>query len=102
TGSSSSAFDESWTQPWGEVARVRDQHNELRVSVEETSALHRRFDLVVRAFDDGVGFRYEFPQQPNLGAVEIQDELTEFTMADNAKTWWIPSNRARLDRSEFL
>ena len=94
--------DEIWTQPWGEVARVRDQHNELRVTAEETTSRHRRFVVVFRAFDDGVGFRYELPEQPGLADFEIMDERTEFTFAQNARAWWIPSNKPRLDRSEFL
>jgi alpha-glucosidase len=94
--------DESWTQPWGEVARVRDQHNELRVTAEETTSRHRRFVVAFRAFDDGVAFRYELPEQPGLRDFEIMDERTEFTFAQNARAWWIPSNKPRLDRSEFL
>jgi len=101
-GSSRSSYDSTWTQPWGEVARVRDHHNELRVSVAETRSLGRRFDVVFRVFNDGVGFRYELPQQPNLGAFEIINELTEFALADNATAWWIASDRPRLDRSEQL
>ena len=96
------SHDEWWTQPWGEVSRVRDHHNELAISVEETGAPSRRFILRVRAFDDGVGFRYELPEQPGLGAFEITGELTEFTLADNARAWWIPSNTPRKDRSEML
>ena len=102
TDTTRQSHDEWWTQPWGEVARVRDHHNELAVSVAETAAPNRRFTLRVRAFDDGVGFRYEFPEQPGLGAFEIADELTEFTFADNPRVWWIPSNRPRMDRSEML
>jgi len=94
--------DETWTQPWGEVARVRDQHNELRITAEETTSRHRRFVVAFRAFDDGVAFRYELPEQPGLGDFEIMDERTEFTFAQNARAWWIPSNKPRLDRSEFL
>jgi len=94
--------DETWTQPWGEVARVRDQHNELRVTAEETTSRHRRFVVAFRAFDDGVAFRYELPEQPGLGDFELMDERTEFTFAQNARAWWIPSNKPRLDRSEFL
>ena len=94
--------DEWWTQPWGEVSRVRDHHNELAVTVEETVAPRRRFTVRVRAFDDGVGFRYELPEQPGLGGFEISDELTEFALADNARAWWIPSNWPRMDRSEML
>src|SRR5258705_10528472 len=102
TGSSRDSADETWTQPWGEVARVRDHHNELRVKFSETTSTARSFDVVFRVFNDGIGFRYDVPAQPNLGAFQIEDELTEFALADDAKAWWIPSNRPRLDRSEML
>ncbi|HEX9483038.1 MAG TPA: glycoside hydrolase family 97 N-terminal domain-containing protein, partial [Gemmatimonadaceae bacterium] len=101
-GETHSSFDETWTQPWGEVARVRDHHNELRVEVAETTAPNRHFTFAVRAFDDGIGFRYELPDQPGLTDYEISDELTEFALADNGRAWWIASNRPRLDRSEQL
>ena len=94
--------DETWTQPWGEVTRVRDHHNELTVSVAEVAPPGRRFVVVFRVFNDGVGFRYELPAQPGLGEFAITDELTEFALADDARAWWIPSNRPRLDRSEML
>ena len=100
--SSRSTVDTTWTQPWGEVSRIRDHHNELKVSVTETGPPDRKFTVAVRAFNDGVAFRYEFPAQPNLGDFAITDELTEFALADNARAWWIASNRPRLDRSEQL
>jgi alpha-glucosidase len=102
TDTTRQSHDEWWTQPWGEVARVHDRHNELAVTMEETTAQGRRFTLRVRAFNDGVGFRYELPEQPGLGEFQISDELTEFAFADNARAWWIPSNWARKDRSEML
>jgi alpha-glucosidase len=102
TNSQRASYDSTWTQPWGEVARVRDHHNELRVDVAETKAPARRFTVVFRVFDDGVGFRYELPDQPAITDYEISDELTEFTLADNGSAWWIASNRPRLDRSEQL
>jgi alpha-glucosidase len=102
TDTTRTSHDEWWTQPWGEVARVHDHHNELAVSVEETAAPGRRFTVRVRAFNDGIGFRYELPEQPGLGAFEITDELTEFALADNPRAWSIPSNRPRMDRSEML
>lgn len=102
TDSLRQTHDEWWTQPWGEVARVHDHHNELAIGVTEIAAPSRRFTLRVRAFNDGVAFRYEFPQQPGLGAFEISDELTEFALADNARAWWIASNVPRKDRSEQL
>jgi len=102
TDTTRGSHDEWWTQPWGEVARVRDHYNELAVMVEERAAPGRRFTLRIRAFDDGIGFRYELPEQPGLGSFAISDELTEFNLADNARAWWIPSNWARMDRSEML
>ncbi|MDQ4079404.1 MAG: glycoside hydrolase family 97 N-terminal domain-containing protein, partial [Gemmatimonadota bacterium] len=102
TGSTTSSADTTWTQPWGEVARVRDRHNERRLSVSETGATARNFVVVFRVFDDGLGFRYEFPEQPGLGEFAITQELTEFSFVDDARAWWIPSNRPRLDRSEML
>jgi alpha-glucosidase len=102
TGTARNSVDHTWTQPWGEVARVRDHHHELAVSLAESGPPHRRFEVVFRVFDDGLGFRYRFPEQPALGAFEIVEELTEFAFADNPKAWWIPSDRPRLDRSEML
>src|SRR5881396_1449285 len=99
---SRATVDETWTQPWGEVARVRDHHNELRITVAEVTSPGRRFVVAFRAFNDGIGFRYELPAQPGLGEFAMTDELTEFTLADDARAWWIPSNRPRLDRSEML
>ena len=102
TDSTRQSHDEWWTQPWGEVARVHDHHNELAVGVQEIAGSSRRFTLRVRAFNDGIGLRYEFPAQPGLGAFEITDELTEFSFVDNPRAWWIPSDRPRMDRSEML
>jgi alpha-glucosidase len=102
TDSARQSHDEWWTQPWGEVARVHEQYNELAVGVAEQGGAGRRFTVRVRAFDDGIGFRYELPDQPNLKQFEITDELTEFALADNARAWFIPSDRPRMDRSEML
>jgi len=101
-GVARSSYDTTWTQPWGEVARVRDQHNELRVTVQERASAGRRFVLAVRAFDDGVAFRYELPADGGFGEFAIQDELTEFTLADDGKAWWIPANKPQPDRTEEL
>jgi alpha-glucosidase len=94
--------DTTWTQPWGETQTVRDHHAELLVRVAETAGLRRTFTVSFRAFDDGVAFRYDLPAQPNLGTFAITEELTEFVLADNPKTWWIPANRPAMDRYEFL
>jgi alpha-glucosidase len=94
--------DETFPLPWGEVSSVRDQHRELRVRVTETAGLRRRMVIVVRAFDDGVAIRYELPDQPNLRAFEIIDELTEFALAEDLKAWWVPADVPSPDRQEML
>ncbi len=100
TGSARDTVDETWTQPWGEVEQVRNHYHELRVSVTEAHAPGRRFDVVFRAFDDGIAFRYEVPRQPALTDFEMTDELTQFTVATDGRAWWIPANE--WNRYEFL
>jgi len=102
TGSSRASRDTVWIQPWGEVSRVRDSHRELRVTVAERASAGRTFDVVFRVFDDGVGFRYDFPRQDALREFQIMNELTEFTFANEGRAWWIPSDQPRMDRSEML
>lgn len=92
--------DGTWEQPWGERRRVRDEYNERTFQLETTSADKRRFLLRVRAFNDGVGFRYEVPVQRAYDTVEIVDELTEFRILETATAWWIPGRG--WNRYEFL
>lgn len=66
----------------------------MKVSVKENSKLTRQLVINFRVFDDGFGFRYEFPEQKNLKEFIIMDELTEFNFADDHKTWSIPYNTA--------
>lgn len=94
--------DTTWGLPWGEVSRVREHYNELRVQFAETVAPHRQFAVVARAFDDGIGFRYEVADSGGFGDFEMTDELTEFALADNARAWWIAANVPRPDRYEDL
>ncbi len=83
--------DRTWKQPWGEQTEIRDRHNELSVKLGGAAGDGRRLDIVFRVFDDGVGFRYRIPEQPGLGAIEISDEVTEFAMTGDHKTWWLPA-----------
>ena len=83
--------DTSWTQPWGEWRTIRDNHTRMRVRLMETTALHRAIDVVFQAQDDGIGFRYEFPDQAGLKTVNIADELTQFAFAEDATAWWKPA-----------
>lgn len=101
-GTAAESHDETWEQPWGERRFVRDRHNELRVDFASASGAPRQFSLRVRVFDDGFGFRYEVPEQPGYGAVNITDELTEFRLDPKlpVTAWWIPGRR--YNRYEYL
>jgi alpha-glucosidase len=94
------SFDETWEQPWGERRFIRNHYNELTVTLKEKAKPFRRFDVVFRVFDDGVGFRYRFPKQPGLEQVKIGEELTEFSLARDATAWWIPAGE--WNREEYL
>jgi alpha-glucosidase len=99
-GSQTRSVDETWEQPWGERRYVRNRYNELRVDLVEKTPLARTFTVVFRLYDDGVGFRYEFPDQPQLREVNIGDELTEFAVSDPGTAWWIPGGE--WNRYEYL
>ena len=94
------SVDQTWEQPWGERRFVRDRYNELRVRLKEKRPPARALEVVFRVFEDGVGFRYEFPGQPQLSDVNIADELTEFAVAEPATAWWIPAGE--WNRYEYL
>ena len=80
--------DDTWEQPWGERRYVRNHYRELRLELVQKAQQNRRMALVFRVFDDGVGFRYEIPDQPQLKETRISDELTEFVVAAPATAWW--------------
>jgi alpha-glucosidase len=83
--------DDTWQQPWGETRLVRNHYNELRVSLGERDGAQRTFDVIFRVYDDGLGLRYHFPQQAGLREAIIDDEVTEFAIAQPADAWWIPA-----------
>jgi len=96
-----SASDSHWEQPWGEQRVIPDRHNELRVTLSgESSVKTEPYDLTIRVFDDGLGFRYEFNQVAPSRDVAIVDELTEFRLANDFDAWWYPARHA--DRDEYL
>ncbi len=100
TGQEVSDFDQAWNQPWGEWTSIRNRYRELKVHLQETTALARIFTVTFRIYDDGVGFRYEFPEQPNLPQTNIADELTEFAFAQDGTAWWKPA--FLWNREEYL
>ena len=89
--SQTSSFDETWVPVWGEESSIRNHYNELLVSLNQAST-ERTLTIRFRVFDDGLGFRYEFPSQPNLGHFVIKEELTQFAMAGDHTAFWIPGD----------
>jgi len=103
-----SAFDETWQPVWGETKDIRNQYNELAVTLEQhwlgkrpagvngvqmAPRQHQRTIIIrFRIYDDGIGFRYEFPQQQDLNYFLIQEEMTEFAMAGDHTAWWLPGD----------
>jgi len=102
-------FDETWKPVWGETATIRNHYNEMAVTLVQTKqgteyhgdgtnrglALvdhERRMIIRFRVYDDGIGFRYEFPQQKELNYFLIKEERTEFAMTGDHKAWWLPGD----------
>lgn len=94
------AVDTRWEQPWGESRSVADKHNELALTFAEKDNTPRRITVRLRVFDDGVGFRYEFPGQEHFKTANIAEELTEFNLARDATAWWIQAGD--WNRYEYL
>ncbi|MEO1573705.1 MAG: glycoside hydrolase family 97 protein [Pseudomonadota bacterium] len=92
--------DEAWQLPWGERINMREHYNELHVEFHTSEGAPRRLGLRIRVFNDGVGFRYELPEQAAYDTVRIVDELTEFRLPGNPTAWWIPARG--WNRYEYL
>lgn len=84
-------FDETWKPVWGESAAIRNHYNELAVTLKQPKT-NREMIVRFRVYDDGVGFRYEFPQQKELNYFIIKEEHTQFAMAGDHKAWWLPGD----------
>lgn len=83
--------DEKWATVWGEVDSIINKYNELQISLSQISS-DKKLIITFRIFNDGLGFRYEFPNQDKLKYFIIKDELTEFALAGNHKAFWIPGD----------
>lgn len=94
-----SSSNSDWTQVWGEQKLIKDHYNQLSVVLENSKTL---LEMVVhfRLYDDGLGFRYQIEDQPELDSFNILDELTEFNFSEDSPSWWIPAYAYR--RYEFL
>ncbi|PYF72646.1 glycoside hydrolase family 97 protein [Pedobacter nutrimenti] len=87
-----STFDESWNPVWGEQKTIRNHYNELLVTLSQKSPKERSIRIRFRLFNDGLGFRYEFPAQTNLNYFIIKEEKTQFALAGDHKAFWIPGD----------
>ena len=84
-------FDQTWEPVWGEEAEIRNNYNELLVNLVQTSS-DKKMSIRFRLYDDGLGFRYEFPYQKNLSYFVIKEEMTQFALAGDHMAWWLPGD----------
>lgn len=97
-GQKTAIADETWQPVWGEYENVRCHYNELELTLRQPAAEGRTLLLRFRLFDDGLGFRYELPEQPTMNYLTVKDELTEFNLTGDHKTFCIPGD---YDTNEF-
>ena len=90
-GTKTSSFDETWQPVWGELKNIRNHYNELAVTLHQKGT-DRNLLIRFRLFNDGLGFRYEFPQQKNLNYFVIREEKTQFALSGDMKAYWIPGD----------
>jgi hypothetical protein len=91
TDSTRTSLDETWAPVWGEESQIRNQYNELLIGLIQKST-GRKINIRFRAFNEGIGFRYEFPAQDKLGYFVIQEEQTQFAMTGDHTAFWIPGD----------
>ena len=89
-GTSTRSYDGNWKPVTGEVAEIREHYNEMTIRLQNSEG--RKMNIIFKAFDDGAGFRYEIPAQKETDSLFIAEELTEFQMTGDHKTWWIPGD----------
>ncbi len=94
----SSLVDETWEPVWGEVKRIRNNYRELKLTLQQPSVNNRTLVIVFRLFDEGLGFRYEFPQQDHLNHFIVTDERTEFHLTGDHNAFWMPGD---FDTNEY-
>jgi hypothetical protein len=91
-GVDSSAHDDTWAPVWGEVKSIRNHYQELAVTLRQPQQQNRELVLRFRVFDDGLGFRYEWPRQKQLAYFVVSEERTEFNLPADHKAFWIPGD----------
>jgi len=92
TKTEQNSADESWNPVWGEQKTIRNNYNELLVILSQKAVKDRFIQIRFKLFNDGLGFRYEFPSQPNLNYFIIKEERTQFALAGDHKAFWLPGD----------
>lgn len=92
TGNKQVSFDETWSPVWGEQKNIRNNYNELLVTIAQHVEKDRYINIRFRVFNDGLGFRYEFPEQKDLTYFVIKEEKTQFALAGDHKAFWLPGD----------
>ncbi|MBL0201959.1 MAG: glycoside hydrolase family 97 protein [Chitinophagaceae bacterium] len=98
TSSTKTSSNTQWKPVWGDVTAISDNYSQLKVSLSQKGDKAISFNIIFKVFDDGVGFRYEFPEQKNLAHFIVSEEKTEFHLAGDHKAFWIPGD---FDSNEF-
>ncbi len=98
TASTQTGYNNKWKPVWGDVKEIRENYNQLLVSLSQQGENPIVFNIIFKVFDDGVGFRYEFPKQKNLHHFIVAEEKTEFSLTGDHKAFWIPGD---YDSNEF-
>lgn len=88
----SNSIGETWEMPWGEQRKVINEYNELIVQLQESNANQRQMTIHFKAYDEGIAFRYEFPEQDGFSEILIIEENTQFKLTGDHTTWWIPGD----------
>jgi hypothetical protein len=85
-------YDETWAHVWGETKEVKNNYNMLTIQLQENTPLKRLMNVIFKVYNDGIGFRYEFPEQENLDDIVIMDEHSQFNLTADHTCWWIPGD----------
>jgi glucan 1,4-alpha-glucosidase len=99
TGIDSSVFNENWSPVLGEVSSIKNNYKELIIKLQSKEKATILLNIVFRIFDDGLGFRYDFPQESSIKHFIVKDELTQFNLTANHKAFWMPGD---YDTNEYL
>jgi len=98
TSSVQTSADTKWKPVWGDVKEIRENYSQQKISLSQMGDKAINFNIIFKVFDDGVGFRYEFPQQKNLSHFIVSEEKTEFHLTGDHKAFWLPGD---YDSNEF-